>query len=131
MKPWTIILLSSWMALILMSLNPLGKIEGYFSPVVHNFEIEKVVKVHNGLELYGNFDKSRNCSFVGVEAYLKSNDQRSAVDVEFRDNEVIRTRGKQDFGPWFVRLQPEQLKNFKLMSVHSCHLIFNTVSKMF
>ena len=119
-SPWTLFLITSWFTLFNIGNDTVPKTLGTVMPVVENFTITRVEPVSNGVQIYGTFEKIRNCEFESIDAALVSTNGRSAVSVEFRDAEQLRLVGSHTYGPWFMRMSPKQLNSLEIAVDHRC-----------
>ena len=100
-----------------------GTIEGRYSPVVVGVSINRVEPVGDTKSrIWGEFQKVRNCEFVGLEFYLGTPANSARVDLDIEEASKQRGEGFEDFGPWLVQLDPEQLSGRAFAIVrHKCH----------
>lgn len=131
MKPWTVTLLSAWSILIMAGQDITGTIDGTLFPVVKNFEISAIELVPNGIEILGEFDKVRNCEYLHLDAYIADGTVTSKIAIDFRDQETVRLPGDHTFGPWFLKINPDQLQTVDIYAHHNCYAGIETITHIF
>lgn len=129
---WFHILLICW-AIILFNSEVPGKIEGYYKPVISNFEITQSTSGLYSTIFSGTFDKNRACIFLDIEWYISDQqDGDSKIRVSFEEGEVIRIPGKQVYGPWKVNIPLSRIETESYASVvHRCHSLWTTITKVY
>lgn len=100
-----------------------GKIEGRYFPVVIGVDVNRVEAVGDTkARIWGEFQKVRECAFVGLAFYLGTPGNAARVDLDLEEASKQRAAGFEDFGPWLVQLDPEQLRGRAFAVVqHRCH----------
>lgn len=110
-----------------------GRIEGRINPVVTDVEITRIDRLgQQESAIWGTFNlrRSETCDFAGVEWYLRGVQRDVLLIPEFRDRTIEREDGFNEFGPWVLRLSPEQInRQSYAYAVHRCHILFRTISK--
>lgn len=117
--------------IIVMGTQWLGqRYEGYFFPValaknVHTEEVEDQLTL-----IYGSMDKYRNCTFLGVEAYLVDTLETRRVLAPLNVKESVKLRPVGDnfsWGPWTISLPLWQAQTkMQIETVHRCHWLWLT-----
>jgi hypothetical protein len=110
-----------------------GKIEGRYFPVVVNTavtEIERVGDIES--RVWGSSEKVRQCAFERIEWYIGSEDAYSRVAVSFEERSKARPDGDLSFGPWLIRMTPEEVlhRSFAVV-VHRCHPLWLTETRFY
>ena len=99
-KIYTLFLLFLW-SIIFIKSDLVGKVEGYFFPVVGEFRYVKTSQDATETKITGEFEKYRNCSFIDLDwAIADVEGQDATVDMSFDNQFVIRKKGKQIFYNW-------------------------------
>lgn len=98
-----------------------------FAPVVSRAVVLRSEVDGDGLLIWGQFTKHRDCKFVEAVAQVGP----IALDLEFRDlkpNQAQnRAVGLQDFGPW--RVSPG-IYPIKITLRHACHPLWYTTTTL-
>lgn len=86
-------------------------------PVIKDFTITRVIDSGDSLVIYGEFDKVRDCTFIGVVGY--SNEEHVAVVFSKHPRAPVVTRlvRHQTYGPWVLVPKVPQIE---LYSHHIC-----------
>ncbi len=110
---------------------PLGaEIEGKLLPVTKRLSVESVTPDEGGVSFYVNFDKVRQCKYIGIAWYL--GDNRLVLELE-PDNHLApptRPTGGQYIGPWRL-LGVNTLKGTHAFVFHRCHFLWQTVTPFY
>lgn len=116
---------------LLSTIGP--RAEGQVFPVVDEVSITKVEPLFDESHVYGSARKRRDCKFVHIEWSLGSERKASvAVAVKFLERNKIRGEGYFDFGPWALRLEPEEITRNSFAYVwHRCHPFWDTMTKFY
>ena len=129
---WIYILLVCWAIIIFNGEIP-GKIEGYYRPVISNFEITQATGGPYSTVFSGIFDKNRACVFLDIEWYITDSEYGdSKIQVSFEEGEMIRIPGKQVYGPWKVNIPLSRIEKDSYASVlHRCHSLWTTITRVY
>lgn len=111
-------------------LSPTFKwMEGRFFPVVANFEIVSSETTNDGVFMYVNFDKVRDCDFIGINWY----EGPDRLLLRFLEDEgqapLSRPVGLQVAGPWL--LGASTLEGTRATVLHKCHVLWSTETRMY
>lgn len=131
MSKYTAFLLLCWTIVFANGYNFLGGMEGYFNPVVKDFQIEQTSADPTSIVFYGTFDKVRDCNFVSMYGSIEKDNHYTHIPVIFEDTTRIRTPGKQEFGPWRVKITTEHFDGLQLYAIHHCHSGYLTKTKIY
>lgn len=114
-------------ALAIVIVHPLlPAIEGELFPVVSDATITHVEAQSNGTVLiHGEFEKFRNCAFLGLSWYLGTPQTGSIIPVEF-SKAIDRDEGPALFGPWRLLMRQDQLGQSTAIVTHRCHPFWAT-----
>lgn len=115
------IVIFSWVYLF-SYVNIIGVIEGYINPVVTDIKIT----YENENKIYGVVNKVRSCDFVGMEFYIKNNNEYQIVSTEIPEYIPKFDVGEHKFGPMNINVDGEVLKESKLRLFHECSDYFLT-----
>lgn len=130
-ETWTKLLVVMWLILILVYFDLLPSAEGSLFKVIDNFSISKIQTLDNGILVYGNFDKIRNCEFNELRAFLTNkNGFTEELETSLQDAGTVREVGNHDFGPWFVQSSIGDFKNVTLTATHTCHPFWQTTTRL-
>ena len=136
MLSWGKTLVILWILILLHSSTQfIGRIDGYFNPVIDNFTIERIqnykTEYYSGILIWGSFDKLRSCSFKDNYGIYKTNSSDYVtIPIEFLESVKVRTIGSHKFGPWFIGLEKEDLAKTKFYAVHDCSHLWDTITPM-
>jgi hypothetical protein len=119
-----------------------SKYEGYWFPVVNNFQIHKLEAHGDKTWVWSSFDKVRNCEYVGISWYYKFPTPglitiaRRTLDIDPNDaqqeQDPNRPEGEHIVGPWEINMTIEEVRNHTLLSTtHRCHPFYITRSILF
>ena len=110
----------------------LSEAESDYLPVVSKAEISSVVPgLVGGLRFYVNFEKTRQCDFLGISWYDK-NGVRLILDFEpsAKNTPTTRPSGKWNIGPWHLS-GIETLEGTRAYVYHKCHPLWTTISRLY
>lgn len=116
--------------------NVVPYIEGRLLPVVTSAHVTTVspTKEYGWVEIYGELDKLRDCSFVDLEfMYETALGKAVTVQHRFAEPSAVRPAGNFNFGPWLIQVTPDQLRseaNVYAYAVHDCHGLYHTKTLM-
>jgi hypothetical protein len=110
-----------------------GKIEGALFPVVVDTKIESANRISSlNTRVYGSAKKLRECSFVRIDWFLGTPDLGTYVPVTFEEQSKVRPAEGFQFGPWVLRMSPEEVKDFSYAIVyHRCHPLWLTETRFY
>jgi hypothetical protein len=129
-KAYTVFLLFLW-AIIFIKSDLVGKVEGYFFPVVGEFHYVITSQDDTETRIMGEFEKYRNCSFVDLQWSIADDEgQYATVDISFNNQFVIRKKGKQIFYNWEIYNNRYNIENSSIEVRHICHSFWDTITKM-
>lgn len=100
-------------------------------PVISEFRITKVVPAAVSTIIEGTLRKKRDCSFLGVDAYMDGSDAKMDVTfLDVTDGNPRRSRAVrlQVWGPWEV--DTGKAKSIKLVARHSCHILWDHTTQL-
>ena len=123
------IAVTSFFAVLLLQV--LGSIiESRFYPVVSNFQIEETLSISTGWsEVYGNFEKLRDCPLEQVSMYYSpSENYELPIQYVWKGPPVVRYDGIQTFGPWEIQVPDTEINKVKVVSRHTCHFMYDTIT---
>lgn len=129
---WTKFLLVLW-ALVFLSSNIPGVIEGKIFPVITNVEVEVTSNFPNS-SISGTYFKNRICDLEEIRWYIVA---ENGYKIRIKTNDIpIDKRffepGIQSFGPINVKFPSEFLvKNSEVVLVSSCHPIWYTFTTIY
>lgn len=128
---WTRILVISWFILMLVYFNVLPSIEGSLFRVIENFSVTKMEDTKNGILIYGNFDKVRNCEFNRLRAFLTNkNGFTEELETSLQERGTVREIGNHDVGPWFIQVDAVDFNNVTLTMTYTCHPFWQTSTRL-
>ena len=122
-------LLIAIMGLFVLSYLYAGKIEGHYFPVVTQVEVTSIEAVGDTRSrISGVFFKNRGyCDYRDVQFFLGSPKNNARADRVLEEGTKVRQGGWEDFGPWVVQLDMEQLsKRSFAVATHQCHPFWKT-----
>ena len=135
MRKWLRILFreSVFLAILFIGVSMFGgSIEGHWLPVIKDFEIERIEPAdYFNIELYGDFDKVRDCSFDHIEWYFGTPELSTKLDFQFREETDIKRQGQYGFGPWRINVQRAQFEQTFATVYHRCHPFWLTATPFY
>lgn len=117
--------------LILLTLKIVCQyIETRYFPVVSDFQITSYKDISIGWsEIYGNFQKFRNCPPVEVSMYYITPESIIPIQYIWLEAPIARKDGYQIFGPWHIQVPSANIQEVEIISKHNCHFFYNTTSR--
>lgn len=114
-------------------------VETKYFPVVSKLSIERSYQDSDGKSVvYAEFNKIRNCEYVGLSWYKGSRDSKfQSVRVvlgraEGDESSQNRPQGRQSSGPWTISMPLEELKNNSFAQLsHRCHPFWITTTDFY
>jgi hypothetical protein len=110
-------------AIALMMVPQVGKLEGAFWPVTTGFAITDISEADKTSSyVSGVFFIARgSCSFRGVEWYVKGADRDILLYPEF-PGQRVRPAGANEFGPWIIGQSVGQIAQYdaEIHALHQC-----------
>lgn len=129
---WTKFLLFTWAILFLTSNLP-GRIEGAIFPVIDNLEISVLNKTPYS-NVMGSYEKMRTCDLEEIRWYIiGSNGYKVRIKTdEITVDERFFSPGRQSFGPIEVKMSPDFLvKNSEVHLISNCHPFWDTLTVIY
>jgi len=110
-----------------------GRIEGQFFPVVSGTHITRAqVTDQFSTRIWGRAMKERKCSFDRIEWYIGTPDAYAFVDLHIEEASKARVGGGFGFGPWSIKLTPEEIRTRSFATVfHRCHPFWVTETRFY
>lgn len=108
-------------------------IEGRLFPVVVGVQITQTEAAGPiSTRIWGEFEKVRDCTFLGIEFYLGDIDRSARAQLMLEEGSKVRGNGFEDWGPWVVQLTESQLaENSYAIVRHRCHPFWETVTRFY
>jgi hypothetical protein len=110
----------------------LTEAEADYLPVVSKAKISSVAPdLAGGVYFYINFEKTRQCEFLGISWYDK-NGVRLVLDLEpsAKNTPITRPTGEWNIGPWRL-FGVETLEGTRAYVHHKCHPLWTTISRLY
>lgn len=110
--------------------------ESTLFPVVKDFNVNEVKEVEDGIQITGDMNKVRDCTFRDMKVYMRVDGEKIPVAADFMFNdpaENLKTRAsiKQAWGPWLIFIETEyDDADIALYARHSCHSFYDTSTKI-
>lgn len=114
-------------ALVILMVLP--RLERALFPVVSDFVVTSLTKTPEYVVVSGYMRKTRDCTFVGVQAVAVQEAHEHDIPLIFldaRNNNATRPLGSQAWGPWKVTFPTTYADSVKLTSTHRCHPFYAT-----
>lgn len=121
---------------LFFSFGPL--FETRYFPVIENFAITKIDNydpVARTVDIYGTFDKTRQCTISEFNWYTGTPDRdfirisnlRSQIGTDIL---LSHPEGKNYYGPWSLIVTPLGRFDFNVfaLAIHHCHPLWNTIT---
>lgn len=110
-----------------------GKIEGRIFPVVGGTNITRMEIVDaTSTRIWGGAVKLRNCSFQRIDWHFGTTSANAFVDVLIEEKTKLRADGTFGFGPWIIRLTPDEVQYRSFATVyHKCHSFWLTETRFY
>ena len=110
-----------------------GKVEGALFPVVVDTKITSADRISSlNTRVTGSATKLRECSFVRIEWFLGTPKLSAYIPVVFEERSKVRTAEAFQFGPWILRMSPEEVRDFSYAIVyHKCHPLWLTETRFY
>ena len=124
--------------LILLGFVPLmwpifARYEGIWFPVVDNVNVEVISENTDGLDVDVDFDKLRQCEFIGISWYDTFGD-RLQILFEINGEENLPytrpVRDGQNAGPWRL-IDIDNLDGSVAITSHRCHPLWITYTRFY
>lgn len=109
----------------------MAEFETKYLPVIKNIKVLPPTLHRDGISFYVNFDKIRQCEFIGLSWY-DNNGTRLKLDFESsaKNTEETRPTGEWNVGPWFLH-DVSSLEDTRAYTFHKCHPLWITISEFF
>ena len=123
---WSKMLILGWITIFIAGDLP-SKIEGNLFPVVKLKEFQFSESAPTVIT--GEINRLRNCDIEEIKWYIKKGEYKSRLNFYFTPR---IEEGISDFGPFTTNLSPTYLKeNSEVYGVYSCHILWNTITKIY
>jgi len=109
-------------------------------PVVKDFNITSVIADKYGLEVKGEFEKTRNCRCVTVTAYMYDGPEDKIpklIPVRISTEDILANKYRapipQKWGPWYITtgdLRGDEDVRISLYITHRCHAMYTVTQKL-
>ena len=128
--------LESWILVVLclaaLAVGP--TVEGTIYPVTTDTKIGHMVpagKIATRI-LSGEFEKVRDCSFEDIEWRYSVGGRDVVAQVNFEEGVKVRGEGLHTFGPWYVDIPMDQVKErSRVFAYHRCHWLWLTKTRFY
>lgn len=98
------------------------------APVIRDFKINHTIQTENTLQIYGTFQKLKNCKFDSLFITTPIDTELSRKLIfEFTDvankpfeNQATRQKGLQHYGPWTIQIDPK-VTTINMRTLHRCN----------
>jgi hypothetical protein len=108
-----------------------SKVETYTYPVVTNLNITSLEPLNYGWsKIYIRVTKRRDCPLVGLNMYYRAN-SNVMIPIQYllsEDPIIHRNDGVHEFGPVYVQIPSEHIDHLLMVTRHSCHILFDSIS---
>lgn len=115
----------------------LSVVEGQLLPVVDSTKLEGLRSDQNGVYFRTEFNKRRNCKYLGLVWYrVLAGGVNERVVVKFPrvagdNSDSTRSTGRQRTGEWFLGMSEEELANSWAEVRHQCHFLWPTTTRFY
>lgn len=110
----------------ILSLNYLGKIEGYYNPVISEATI-LITRDYNtrSSAVFINYHKDRECSYLDSTFDLLVDGKMLRLNAHIENEAFYTFPGPHSAGPWFIN-SPLEEGVLRVRLTHLCHVFWPT-----